>query len=41
LWKTIVNRDERVEAPSHGIEEVAIVEVTPAHFGSHPDLVSR
>jgi hypothetical protein len=41
LWEALVNGDERIEKPVHGVEELTVVEVAPAHFGSGPNFMVR
>jgi len=41
LREALVNGDERIEEPVHGVEELAVVEVTPTHFGRGPNFVAR
>lgn len=39
--QTLVDRDQDIEAPSHGIQQGAIMEITPTHFLHRFDLVRR
>src|ERR1700687_617347 len=46
LWKPLVDRDQCVErsfmaSSRHGVEQITVVEIAPAHFGSGPNLVAR
>jgi hypothetical protein len=41
LWEALVDGDERVEEPVHGVEKLTVVEVAPTHFGRGPNLVAR
>src|SRR3954468_12779769 len=40
VWNAFVDGDECVEATVHGIQEVTVVEVAPAHLGGGSDLVT-
>ncbi|MDQ2694341.1 MAG: hypothetical protein M3Z21_02990 [Pseudomonadota bacterium] len=39
--KVLVNRDQDIEAPSHGVKQKAIIKITPTHFRGCSYLVGR
>jgi hypothetical protein len=39
-WKAFVDGNEGVESALHGVQEVTVVEVAPAHFGRGSDFVA-
>ena len=41
LWDTLIDRNQDIEAPSHQVEQRSIIEISPTHFGSRSDFMSR
>lgn len=39
--QTLVDRVQDIEAPCHGVQKGAIIEITPTHFRRRFDLVRR
>jgi hypothetical protein len=40
LRKALVHGDQDIELARHGVEEIAVIEIAPAHLGGRADLMT-